>query len=242
MTFDSDNEFRHQEVKYYPAPPDQFDYPSPSIYDCLKVIDQASWNQLDITWPKIEIRYFSTLYNVGPYSASMFLFLELQYHLEAVFAENRNYLRDSEVDAILPMPARTTKELPEDLFIILDILQEFSPFFPANGMVTISPIPILLEWCTPKVRVLAGILAEYYSHTPTFQGIIFVEQRQIASTLAKILPAILELAGKIKCAFIVGQGVNRDGISKQTDRFPGDPVKLFRERSVNICVLTTCRS
>lgn len=53
------------------------------------------------------------------------------------------------------------------------------------------------------------MLLEY--HTPTFHGIVFVEQRQVAACLAKILGNIPELRGKIQCAELVGHGGGHGG-------------------------------
>ena len=53
------------------------------------------------------------------------------------------------------------------------------------------------------------MLLEY--HTPTFHGIVFVEQRQVAACLAKILGNIPELRGKIRCAELVGHGGGHGG-------------------------------
>lgn len=165
----------------------------------------------------------------------MFLFLEVQYHVEAFLAENKSRMIQSGQDDPTDMvPLWAGKPIPEDLLLIIDILHEYSSFFPLNSTAVTIPISVTLDWCTPKVKVLVDLLANYHARTPSFQGIIFVEQRQMASTLAKILPAIPELSGKIKCAFIVGEGVNREGVSKQTDKFSGNPVQLFRERIVNI--------
>lgn len=226
-------------ILHYPNPLDNYDYPSPTIYECLKVISQDVWNQLDIPWQKTEVRYFSTLWNVGPYCASLFLYLEVQHHLEVILMERKTQLLEgipdqTEMEGIISSSTPQSKPLPEDLFLLLDILDDFKSFFPSNMKSPIIPISINLDWCTPKVKVLVDILLSHYTRSSAFQGIIFVEQRQIASTLAKVLQVIPELSGKIKCAFIVGEGVNSDGLSKQTDRFHGNPLELFRERSINI--------
>jgi endoribonuclease Dicer len=143
-------------------------------------------------------------------------------------------LDQTEMENVISMSAPLSKPLPEDLFLILDIIDDFKSFFPSNMKSPLIPISVTLDWCTPKVKILVDILLGHYTRSSAFQGIIFVEQRQIASTLAKVLQVIPELSGKIKCAFIVGEGVNSDGVSKQTDRFHGNPLELFRKRSINI--------
>ncbi|KAF8968313.1 type III restriction enzyme [Flammula alnicola] len=230
-------------IKEYPFPPENFDYPSPTIYECFQVIDRPIWDQLDIPWSNIEVRYLATLYNLGPYCASLYLYLEIQHHIEGILIENKHKLMDDiseldEMDGVMPSSTPPSKKLPEDFFLILDILLDFKSFFPPNMMTSVIPIAVNLDWCTPKVKVLVDILLEY--HTATFQGIIFVEQRQVASSLSKVLQVIPELSGKIRCAFLVGQGVNSDGVSKQTDRYyDEDPVKLFRKGVINILIATS---
>ncbi|KAF8158731.1 type III restriction enzyme [Pholiota molesta] len=210
-------------VIHYPDPPDNYNYPSPTIYECLRVISQDVWNQLDIPWQKTEVRYLSTLWNVGPYCASLFLYLEIQHHLEMILMEHKGQLLEgildqTEMESVISMSAPQSKPLPEDLFLILDIIDDFKSFFPSNMKSPLIPISVTLDWCTPKSRS-SLIFAWSLHRSSAFQGIIFVEQRQIASTLAKVLQVIPELSGKIKCAFI------------QTDRFHGNPLELFRKRS-----------
>lgn len=113
-----------------------------------------------------------------------------------------------------------------DLTIVNEILSDFSPFFTDD-----SPIP--LEWCTPKVRTLVRILQTHVSST--FQGIIFVEQRQVAACLARILPRIPEIEGMVRCAELVGNTSNSDGLAH--DMGGGnkqDSVRMFRQREINL--------
>ena len=63
---------------------------------------------------------------------------------------------------------------------------------------------------------------------------IFVEQRQVASTLSKTLLAIPETSGKLRTAYLVGEGVNSEGVARESDRVRGDPVTLFREGQLNV--------
>ena len=69
-----------------------------------------------------------------------------------------------------------------------------------------------------------------------FQGIIFVEQRQVASTLGRLPESVSELQGTIRCTHLVGQGINSEGVSRHFDRYQGDAVKLFRDKEINICM------
>ena len=129
------------------------------------------------------------------------------------------------------------KNLPDEVTFIRDTLEDFRSFFPADPAQAI-PISVPLDWCTPKVKVLVDLLLEYHVKDPAFQCVVFVEQRQVASTLSKILQAIPELTGRIATAFLVGQGVNGEGLSKQSERFNGDPVKMLKDGVINVCEST----
>ncbi|KAF9484901.1 hypothetical protein BDN70DRAFT_871881 [Pholiota conissans] len=227
----------------YPPHLKSYNYPSPTIYDCFRVIPQEVWNELDIPWQKLEVRYHATLWNVGPYCASLFLYLEIQHYLETIIMKNKAQFMDGLLDRtgmdIIPSSGLQPKPFPEDLFLILDILEGFKSFFPPDMKSPDIPISVDLDWCTPKVKVLVNILLNHYTLSPDFQGIIFVEQRQVASTLAKILQVIPELSGKIKCSFIVGEGVSSDGASKQKERSSRNPIELFRKRVINILIATS---
>ena len=68
------------------------------------------------------------------------------------------------------------------------------------------------------------------------QGIIFVEQRQVASTLGRLLESVSELRGTIRCTHLVSQGISSEGVSGYFDGCQGDAVKLFRDKEINICM------
>ncbi|KAI6111057.1 hypothetical protein F5141DRAFT_1112279 [Pisolithus sp. B1] len=113
------------------------------------------------------------------------------------------------------------------------------------------PITVPLAWCSPKVKALTE---------STFHGIVFVEQRQVAACLAKILGNVPELRGKIRCAELVGHGgghgsgrhnsasggargkatvsvradVKGMGLARQQDT-----VKMFREGELNLLIATS---
>jgi endoribonuclease Dicer len=215
----------------YASPTEEPNFPSPTIYQCLQIIDTAVWDQLDILWSNIETRYHMTLANLGPYSASLFLYSEIQRSLETLLAQNRAQLLhdDGEFDAEgVAHPGLVAKKLPEDIHLIIDILHDFDLLFDAQDII------VDLDWCTPKVAALVDILLHYY--TSAFQGIIFVQQRQVAFALSRILESTPRLEGKIRCAFLVGQGVDAQGLQ---NRYQGEsrfsnPVKAFRDGKVNI--------
>ncbi|KAF8894762.1 hypothetical protein BD779DRAFT_1502798 [Infundibulicybe gibba] len=214
-------------LRYYSPPPQEYDYPEPSLWKCLRVFPVSLWDTLEIPWLGIEMRYYATLGNLGPYCASLFLFSEMNQHIHRILkeAESLDGL-DMAMDIDFPFPMQA-KEPPPEIFEVADILIGFRDFFAA------APFPIHLHWCSPKIKSLVGLLLEHYS--PGFQGIVFVEQRQVAACLAQCLPRISELGGTIKCSYLVGHGLSKESIAicKATD--PGrDAIQEFRDGTINL--------
>ena len=199
----------------------------------------SSSEVLEFPWEKIRQRYFVTLNSLGPYGADLFLYTDFKQRINNIVNQSRP--PDPFVHEIkqhgLDIEAVQTP-LPSDVTEIEYILSEYQPFFAdASGDV---PIPIPLAWCTPKMKVLVDILRE--SAESSFQGIIFVEQRQVASCLAKILPQIPELQGLIRCAELVGHGGAHStsmqargmGLARQHD-----VVQSFRDKEINLRKLSS---
>lgn len=181
------------------------------------------------------MRYYATLSNLGPYAASYFLYVEMQQHIARNVQEYKEAIHqmNCDVDAdLLPPSLPEFSSPPSDFFAVQDILLDFEPFFTDGSEQNNIPISVPLHWCSPKVRTLVGILLAY--HSPTFQGIIFVEQRQVAACLSKILCTIPELKGLIRSASLVGQGVGNDGIAKVMPGGQGNAVESFRKGAINL--------
>ena len=163
--------------------------------------------------------------------------MEIQHHVEKILDDNKLQLMaitstDMDIDFnINTGPFKPTKTIPKDIFYIFDILRDFEAFFPEDFLSSELSIT-QADWYTPKVHQLIEILKEY--HTPTFQCIIFVEQRQDALCLARLLRSIPNLRGYVRCGYLMG--TNNEGVSKMADRLYGDPIKSFRERQINICM------
>ena len=173
-------------------------------------------------------RYDTTLYNLGPYCASLYLFLEIRHALQRIQSEKSKTLTMGMEDADIT----NVSKVEDDLTLIRDIIFDFETFFSDAGNPNVIPIPLLDTWCTPKLVALKDILIEFY--TSSFQVIIFVEQRQVAACLSKALSAMPELRDKIRSAHLVGQGVNTDGLTKTTNAYHGDAIGAFRKGKVNV--------
>jgi endoribonuclease Dicer len=182
------------------------------------------------------MRYYATLSNLGPYAASYFLFVEMQQHTARILKKNKESMHvmncDADLDLLTPGSRPTFPPPPSDLIAVQEILFDFEAFYSDGSEHNHIPISVPLHWCSPKVRILVDILLAY--HSPTFQGIVFVEQRQVAVCLAKILCAIPELEGIIRSASLVGQGVGSDGLAKAMSNSQGNAVELFRKGDINL--------
>jgi endoribonuclease Dicer len=174
----------------------------------------------------------STLGNLGPYCASLFLYSEIQRLFRDILQGRPEQSHDS-VDLIL-LDYKYQDSQEKEINFVLDILEDFQDFFPPDALSCDSPAAIGLDWCTPKVKVLVDLLLEFEAKSSTFQCIIFVEQRQVASMLSKVLQVIPDLNSKIKSAFLVGQGVNSEGVTKHSDRNSGNAVKMFKDGLINV--------
>ncbi|KAJ7168309.1 hypothetical protein C8R43DRAFT_983912 [Mycena crocata] len=194
-------------VKRYPSPPMEYDFPSPTLWTCLDVF-KTTLCGLNISWDDIERRYTSTLVNLGPYCASVYLYLEMNLWL-AQFSETDVDMNSSEMVQV------------QDIMGVYDHLS--------------TSLPVPLEWCSPKIRVLVEILLAHKSST--FQGIIFVEQRQVALCLATVLPRIPALRDAIRCAELVGYG-GTQAVTRNIGSSSQNTLQLFREGKINLIVAT----
>lgn len=175
----------------------------------------------------IQSRYFATLENLGPYCAELYLYSDMKHRVIQLLSESQNIdTHDMDIDCSQRQAAAAVQELLD----MNEIICEYAPFFD-------DPLPsIIPSSCSPKVSELVSILLSHISTcTNQLQGIIFVEQRQVASCLAKILPSVPELKQRgIRCAELVGQGSD-SGVG--TGKGQSGVVKAFREGEINLSQL-----
>jgi endoribonuclease Dicer len=194
------------------------------------------WPDLEIPWSNIQTRYTATFDNLGPYGAELYLYNDMKRRVAVMIDESLSdtqktgFLDEDQAQEITPT---ATDHLARSLLEIEEILSEFQLFFEDDSVPTNISITLGLEWCSPKVQALVEVLVEH--HSPTFQGIVFVEQRQVAACLAQILLRIPQLKDLIKCAELIGKGNRDDGPSRRMwSASQHDAVKLFREKKINL--------
>lgn len=180
----------------------------------------------------------ATLSSLGPYGADLYLYMDIKERLNKFINAARPpdpFVHEIMEDGIVVEDFSTP--IPDDVKELQSILREYRPFFEdESGDV---PIPIPLAWCTPKIRLLVDILRE--SAQKPFQGIVFVEQRQVCGCLGKMLNQIVELQGMIRCGELVGHGGVHSGGSAQA-RGMGlakqqDILQSFRDKEINLRTL-----
>ncbi|KAF8919202.1 P-loop containing nucleoside triphosphate hydrolase protein [Mucidula mucida] len=212
-----DHSPRPQEIVriYSPSPLDPY-CPVSTLWASLTVFPILASSELDFEWQVVERRYQVTLYNLGPFCAAMYLYKEMWSRIGTLIVHRSTCDED----------IAESKALPDDIYHVAEVLLDYEPFFPTD-------VPIELNWCSPKVRELVEIIRQH--HSPTFQGIVFVEQRQDAACLADILPNVPELKGLISCGDLVGKGSSVEGISNTRN---GDAVLAFRQKRINLLIAT----
>ncbi|KAG9318230.1 hypothetical protein JVU11DRAFT_311 [Chiua virens] len=206
-------------ITEYLPPPDNYLYLNPSLWDTLTLFE---FDDVGISWEKLRMKYHVTRNSLGPYSADLFIYHEVRARVNQLLLEfdilgdhmiNPFELQENGMDIDEPPMHNSKPAIPVALEQIDSILSDFKLFFedPSTSP-PVVPIPVPLAWCTPKVKALTEVLLAY--HTPTFHGIVFVEQRQVAACLAKVLSKIPELRGRIRCAELVGHGGGHGSRSK----------------------------
>ena len=197
--------------------------------------------EIDIPADKIRARYQVTYHSLGPYGAEVYLYYEIKQRVAALIQQAstvdleclaRGTLGPENHDIIMHDPM--TNVHPE-IMELQRVLDRFKDKFEDQNNPDLVPITVHLKWCSPKVRVLIDLLFAHY--TSTFQGIVFVEQRHVASALAKILPRVPQLDHLIRCAQLIGHGTNGIAKSHATGmalKVQQDIVKSFREGQVNL--------
>ena len=219
--------------------PNQYpDYPNRSLRFRLNL--NSTPPEIGLPVEKILTRYDVTYYSLGPFGAELFLYTEMKQRVTQLIRDAiessmgvltaDQYARIIEGGSLAEVPGAVHPKLREFERILFEFRDDFDD--PLDGGL---PRPIPMSWCTPKVTALTQILFNRY--TSTFQGIVFVEQRHIATCLAAMLRRIPLLGHIIKCGQLVGHGtstVAKSHLKGMAVRGQQDIVQMFRDRQLNI--------
>lgn len=91
-----------------------------------------------------------------------------------------------------------------------------------------ADVPLDVNWLSPKLRALIDVISE--NHTPALQAIVFVQQRQVAYCLARVMNMIPALQDKVKCDALTGG--NESSFSLSTDW--KQVIDSFRRKELNL--------
>ncbi|KZS98895.1 P-loop containing nucleoside triphosphate hydrolase protein [Sistotremastrum niveocremeum HHB9708] len=221
-------------IVQYPSSPvnGYHDYLTPSFWSYIDGRDLLAHE--DFSKDAVQRRYENTFSALGPFAADAYLFKHLESTIERIQNGQRDvYARgqgsddpmSDDVEVIEPQVGKA------EIQAIQNALNDFASRFEVNA---IPP-----TWLSPKVLKLVSLLADQRSKA--FQGIVFVEQRQIAMTLEYILPLITELAEWLHVAALVGHGNGEARHDSKGMKFSAqqDVVKKYRARELNLLIATS---
>lgn len=170
---------------------------------------------------------------LGPAAAELFLVQYIQGQLRMVYGGTNSNSRME--DSPPPLTRRKTSNSVSDaLMITAEQASQLQSLADAFSHRLTSELRVLsADLLSPKVRVMIKKLCQNRSND--FHGIIFVEQRQVATGLAWILGSVEETKGWLRCAVLTGHG--ETSVGSTTGMSVNDQkniVKDFRTGTYNL--------
>lgn len=216
-------------------------YPIP-LWDRLLQLDLIP----AVVHDNVELRYMVTREELGPYAADYYLHIYLKALLSKFQQGNPYEFIQMEAQeqfigfqtGTIDSDAMSIDSADTDIITHMkDVLQQFGQSISFDEKKEI----LLPGWLSPKLIRLVQLLEDRRSESPSsFQGIVFVEQRQVAATLAWILPRIPGLKGWISSGALVGHASGRyPKLQGMADKKQQELLKSFRTGSCNLLVSTT---
>ncbi|KAI5116563.1 hypothetical protein M0805_001548 [Coniferiporia weirii] len=225
----------------YPSPPPFYPtYHSPSLWDSLAAQDLLEIPRLYAK--TLRIRYDVTLNALGPAGADYFLVYNLSDAVEEYLRHSyEQSLRSSHVTgsseyggASTGAKARKARIRGQNADKVEKLRISISTF---DARLSADNLPC--DWLSPKLRALINVLVEH--RCDDFQGIIFVDQRQVASVLSWVLHHVAETKDWIRCGGLTGHGeaTNGENLKGMSVSAQKEIVKLFRTGELNLLVATS---
>ncbi|THH08707.1 hypothetical protein EW145_g2529 [Phellinidium pouzarii] len=211
-------------LKYRSSPLFYATYYNPTHWEHLSAHDLLNISGLSIKL--LQVRYEATLAALGPAGADYFLLNSLTVMVKERLRHDHEQSHD--VSLIEKDLSDAEKQTAEKLDKLRFAITTFSSRINRIGDVLPS------EWLSPKVLAVVNVLLEHKCED--FQGIIFVDQRQIASTLSWVLPRVMGTRGWIRCGELMGHG---DTTNSESSKGMGinaqkDVVRSFRIGELNL--------
>ncbi|KAF8682784.1 Dicer dimerization domain [Rhizoctonia solani] len=222
-----------------PPSSDYSDYPRPTMWSVVSEFENLLFPDPD-DLKDLTSRYKHALNELGPLAADYFVLLFIRRAIEkstvgsselgAYFSRASSLAPETGGDSS-PVAGQTWSDLDNAYNEHLATIQERARGLDKSQM---------MSWLTPKLKILISILEA--NRADDFSALIFVEQRQVASALAWLLPLVPELRDWVKAAALVGHGdgsragFEGSGMAHAAQR---STVRNFRSGSINLVIATS---
>jgi endoribonuclease Dicer len=195
--------------------------------DLLFPQKNLTFNGVDTRWYReLKARYESTLSALGPFAADVFLLVHMTSNLNLI---NEN------LPPLYPNIEDKYHRVRTAMHQARDVLDRHQERLATDG----SLIPN--EWLSPKMIALRDLLSK--QDPKTLRGMIFVQERQFATTISLILPR-LGLPG-VRSGPLVGHGQNvcseptKVGMKGMSFRAQEHILEDFRKGDINLLIATS---
>lgn len=224
-------------AEYRPPTSDYPNYPIPTMWTVLQGFDHLVFPEPDDA-RELQSRFSHVQTELGPLAADYFVFLFIQ---RTIF---KNTVSSADLGAYYSrnkfVTAKTSQDAPEGRSWT-DLDGAYNHHLERIQALAMGLNDALISsWFTPKLQLLIEILIA--NRADDFSAIIFVEQRQIATTLAWLLPMVPQLRDWVKAGALVGHGdtggpsFEGNGMAHSTQR---SIVRDFREGNTNLVIATS---
>ncbi|KAJ1310059.1 hypothetical protein OPQ81_006811 [Rhizoctonia solani] len=226
-------------VECPPSNSDYPDYPIPNMWSVVSGFESLIFPEPDDI-RKLTTRFEHVIEELGPLAADYFILLFIRRAIE------KSTVSSSELGAyfsretpVAPQTDGDSGTTSDKTWLELDAAYNDNLSLIQERAKDLSESQIL-SWFTPKLKSLISILEA--NRTEDFSALIFVEQRQVASTLAWLLPLVPSLRDWVKAAALVGHGdgsrlgFEGSGMAHTAQR---SIVRDFRSGKINLVIATS---
>ncbi|CAE6509271.1 unnamed protein product [Rhizoctonia solani] len=222
-----------------PSYSDYPDYPVPNMWTVLAGFESLLFPEPDDA-KDLTSRFKHVLIELGPLAADYFVLLFIRRAID------KNTISSSDLGAYFSRESSVTPQTDDDSSITSsrtwsDLDDAYNQHLARiQERAKELDRPKMQSWFTPKLRTLTSIIEA--NRTEDFSALIFVEQRQVAATLAWLLPLVPELRDWVKAAALVGHGdgsrvgFEGSGMAHTAQR---SIVRDFRSGNINLVIATS---
>ncbi|PVG02206.1 hypothetical protein CPB86DRAFT_614430 [Serendipita vermifera] len=223
----------------YPRTPSVFPlYAKPSLWqdlhdkrllpnDLLFPHKASSFGGIDTKWYReLLARYESSLSALGPFAADVFLLVHMTSNLHSI---------DENLPPDYPDTPDKYRKIRTTMKRTREVLTRHQERLATDGAI------IPNEWLSPKMIALKDLLSK--QDPKTLRGMVFVQERQFATTISLILPR-LGLSG-VRSGPLVGHGQNvcseptKVGMKGMSFRAQEHILEDFRKGNLNLLIATS---